>query len=86
MDMESIFFFFSGYMRKKRLQGLFAKFVDLPYYYELELCGGAVMVSYLKYLSWQAVYFLQHPTHLLKMCCRPLITLKFRALELCFYG
>jgi hypothetical protein len=27
------------------IQGPFAKFVDTPYYSELELCGGVVMVS-----------------------------------------
>jgi hypothetical protein len=32
------------------IQGPFAKFVDSPYYSELELCGGVVMVSFSKYL------------------------------------
>jgi hypothetical protein len=28
--------------------------MDSPYYSESELCGGAVTVSFSKYLSWQA--------------------------------
>jgi hypothetical protein len=31
-------------------QGPFEKFVDSPYYSESELCGGAVTVSFSKYL------------------------------------
>jgi hypothetical protein len=46
-------------------------FVDSPYYSELELCGGAVTVSFSKYLPWQAMYFLQRSTHFSKTCCRP---------------
>jgi hypothetical protein len=57
-----------------------------PYYSELELCGGALMVSFSSYLLWQAMRFLQCSTHFSKMCCRPLITLKFLASELPFYG
>jgi hypothetical protein len=34
------------------LRGPFAKFVDSPYYSESELCGGAVTVSFSKYLPW----------------------------------
>jgi hypothetical protein len=34
------------------LQGPFAKFMDSPYYSESELCGGAMMVSFSKYLLW----------------------------------
>jgi hypothetical protein len=66
----------------------FAKFVDSPYYSNLELCGGVVVVvvSFLKYLPWQAMHFLQHSTHFLKTCYRPLITSKFLALELPFYS
>jgi hypothetical protein len=33
------------------VRGPFAKFVDSPYYPESELCGGAVTVSFSKYLS-----------------------------------
>jgi len=38
----------------RHLRGPFKKFMDSPYYSELELCGGAVMVSFSKYLPWQA--------------------------------
>jgi hypothetical protein len=41
------------------------------YYSKLELCGGVVTVSFLKYLPWQVMYFLQCSTHFLKMHCRP---------------
>jgi hypothetical protein len=34
------------------LRGPFAKFVDSPYYSELELCGGAATVSFSKCLPW----------------------------------
>jgi hypothetical protein len=34
------------------IQGPFEKFVDSPYYSESELCGGAVTVSFSKYLPW----------------------------------
>jgi hypothetical protein len=64
----------------------FEKFVDSPYYSEPELCGGAVTASFSKYLPWQAMHFLQRSTHFSKMCCRPLITLKFLASELPFHG
>jgi hypothetical protein len=57
----------------------FAKFVDLSYYSELELCGGAVTVSFSKYIPWQAMHFLQRSTHSSKTCCRPLIASKFFA-------
>jgi hypothetical protein len=40
--------------------------MDSPYYSESELCGGLVTVSFLKYLPWQAMYFLQCSTHFLK--------------------
>jgi hypothetical protein len=33
---------------------------------ESELCGGAVTVSFSKYLPWQAMHFLQRSTHFLK--------------------
>jgi len=39
-----------------------ANFVDSPYYSESELCGGAVTVSFSKYLHWQAMYFLRRST------------------------
>jgi len=48
------------------------QFVDSHYYSELELCGGAVTVSFSKYLLWQAMHFLQRSTHFSKTCCRPL--------------
>jgi hypothetical protein len=60
--------------------------VDSPYYSELELCGGVVMVTFSKYLPQQAMHFLQHSTHFSKMCCRPLITSKFLASELPSHG
>jgi hypothetical protein len=41
--------------------GPFAKFVDSPYYSESELCGGAMTVTFSKYLPWQAIYFLNAP-------------------------
>jgi hypothetical protein len=64
----------------------FAKFLDSPYYSESELCGGAVTVSFSKYLPWQAMHFLQRSTHFSKPCSRPLITSKFLALELPIHG
>jgi hypothetical protein len=33
-------------------------------------CGGAVTVSFSKYLPCQAKHFLQRPTHFSKTCCR----------------
>jgi hypothetical protein len=54
------------------VRGQFEKFVDSPYYSELELCGGAVTVSFSKYLPWQAIHFLQRSTHFSKTCCRPI--------------
>jgi hypothetical protein len=53
------------------IRGPFGKFVDSPYYSESELCRGAVTVSFSKYLSWQAMHFLQRSTHFSKTCCRP---------------
>jgi hypothetical protein len=53
---------------------------------ESELCGGAVMVSFSKYLPWQAMFFSQRSTHFSKTCCRPLITSKFPASQLPFHG
>jgi hypothetical protein len=66
------------------LRGPFEKFVDSPYYSESELCGGAVIVSFSKYLPWQAMHFLQRSTHLSKTCCRSLTTSKFLSSELPF--
>jgi hypothetical protein len=40
-------------------RGQFEKFVNSLYYSESELCGGAVTVSFSKYLPWQAMHFLQ---------------------------
>jgi hypothetical protein len=60
--------------------------VDSPYYSELEICGDVVMVSFLKYLPWQVMHFLQCSTHFSKMWCKLLITLKFLALDLPFHG
>jgi hypothetical protein len=45
--------------------------MDSPYYSESELCGGVVMVSFSKYLPWQAIHFLQRSIHFSKTCCRP---------------
>jgi hypothetical protein len=67
-------------------RGPFEKFVASPYYSESELYGGAVTVSFSKYLPWQAMHFLQYSTHFSKTCCRPLITSKFFASELPFHG
>jgi hypothetical protein len=66
------------------VQGPFENFVDSPYYSESELYGGAVTVTFSKYLPWQAIHFLQTSTHFSETCCRPLITSKFLALELPF--
>jgi hypothetical protein len=59
----------------------FEKFVDSSYYYESELCGGAVTVSFSKHLSWQAMHFLQRSTHFSKMCCRPFAASFRKSLE-----
>jgi hypothetical protein len=53
------------------VRGSFEKFVDSRHYFEPELCGGAVTVSFSKYLPWQAVHFLQRSTPFSKTCCRP---------------
>jgi hypothetical protein len=42
--------------------------VDSPYYFESELCGGAVTVSFSKYLPWQAMH-LQRSTRFSKTKC-----------------
>jgi hypothetical protein len=52
-------------------RGPFAKLVDSPYYSESDLCGGAVTVSFSKYLPWHAMHFLQRSTPCSKTCCRP---------------
>jgi hypothetical protein len=56
------------------------------HYSESELCGGAVTVSFSKYLPWQGMHFLQRSTHFTKTCCRPLITSKILVSELSFHG
>jgi hypothetical protein len=48
-----------------------SKFVDSPFYTDSEMCGGAVTVSFSKYLPWQAMHFLQRSTHFSKTCCKP---------------
>jgi hypothetical protein len=68
------------------LRGQFEKFVDSPYYSKSELCGGAVTVSFSKFLPWQPMNFLQRSIHFLKTCYRPLIISKFLASELPFHG
>jgi hypothetical protein len=73
-------------LRPVLLRGLMEKFVDSPSYSELDLCGGAVMVSFFKSLPWQVMHFLQHSAHFSKTCCRLLITSKFLALVLPFRG
>jgi hypothetical protein len=52
-----------------RVRRPFAKFVESPYYFESEFCGGAVTVSFSKYHPWQAMHFLQRSTHFSKTCC-----------------
>jgi hypothetical protein len=54
------------FMMAEQLGGPFEKFVDSPYYTETELCGGAVTVSFSKYLPWQAMHFIQRSTHFSK--------------------
>jgi hypothetical protein len=53
------------------IRGPFEKFVDSPYYSVSELRGCAVMVSFSKYLPWQAVHFLQRSSHFSKTRCAP---------------
>jgi hypothetical protein len=50
----------------EQLRGPFEKFVDSPSYSELEFCGGAVTISFSKYLPRQAMHFLQRSTHFSK--------------------
>jgi hypothetical protein len=50
----------------EQLRGPFEKFVDSRYYSESEICGGAVTVSFSKYLLWQSIHFLQRSTHFTK--------------------
>jgi hypothetical protein len=68
------------------MRGPFEKFVDPPYYSESERRGGAVTVSFSKYLPWKATHFLQRSTHFSNTCCRPLVTSKFHTSELPFHG
>jgi hypothetical protein len=44
----------------------FEKLLESPYYSESELCGGAVTVSFSKYLPWQTMHFLQLSTYFSK--------------------
>jgi hypothetical protein len=48
---------------------------------ELEFCGGAVTVSFSKYLPWQEMYFLQRSTHFSETCCRSFATSFRRIVE-----
>jgi hypothetical protein len=63
------------------VRGTFQKFVDSPYYSESKLCGGAVTVSFSKYLPWQAMHFLQCSTHFSKTCCRQFVASFRRMVE-----
>jgi hypothetical protein len=45
-------------LKKINVRGPFANFVDSPYYFESELCGGAVTVSFSKCLPWLTMF---HP-------------------------
>jgi hypothetical protein len=74
------------HVRGVGIRGPFEKFMDSPYYSELELGRGAVTVSFSQYLPWQAMHFLQRSTHFWKTCCRPLNSSKFLASELPFHG
>jgi hypothetical protein len=56
---------------KRNIRGQFENFVDSHHYSESEFCGGAVTVSFSKYLPWQAMHFLQRSTHFSKKCSRP---------------
>jgi hypothetical protein len=60
--------------------------MDLPCYSKVELCAGAVTVSFMKNLPWQVMRFFQSSTHFSKTHCRLLITLKFLALDVPFHG
>jgi hypothetical protein len=76
---------FWQYQRISCIRGSFENFVD-SHYSEMELCGDAMTVSFSKFLSWQAIHFLQRSTHFSKTCCRPLISSKFLVSELPFRG
>jgi hypothetical protein len=81
---------------KHRNNFTFTLLVLLPAIYEghlksswtnlITLSQNFTEVSLSKYLPWQPMHFLQHSTHFLKMCCRPLTTLTFVASELPFHG
>jgi hypothetical protein len=60
--------------------------VDSRYYSESELRGGAVTVSFSKYLPWQAMKFLQRSTPLPENVMQTVDHFKFLASELHFYG
>jgi hypothetical protein len=68
--------------RMYKVRGPFEKFVDSSHYSESQVCGGAVTVSFSKYLPW---HFLQRSTHFPKKRCRPSITSKCFASELPFH-
>jgi hypothetical protein len=68
------------------MQGLFVQFVDSHYYSKSELVEvwrWSLFQS--TFLGRRWMYFLQHSAHVSKMCCSPLITLKFLASELPFH-
>jgi hypothetical protein len=63
-------------------RGPFEKVRGLTLLLESELRGGAVTVSFLKYLPWQVMHFLQRSTHFSKTCCcRPFATSFRRMVE-----
>jgi hypothetical protein len=86
LKLSVFFYIFNLILCDCLIRGPFKEFVNSPYYSESELGGGAVTVSFSKYLPWQAMHFLQRSTHFSKTCCRTLITSKFLALELPFHG
>jgi hypothetical protein len=61
-------------------RGMLERFVDSPYYFEIKLCGGALTVSFSKYLPWQ-VMCLQSSAQFSKTCCRPFATSFRRIVE-----
>jgi hypothetical protein len=62
------------------------KVQDLPYYSKLELCGGAVMVSFFEVPPLASDSFLTMLHPLLENMLQMLIILKFLALEFPFHG
>jgi hypothetical protein len=49
-----------------KLQRPFEEYVGSTYYSESALCGCVVTISFLKYLPWQVMHFLQWSTHFSK--------------------